>query len=165
MSTASPRRLLLPFLVVAFLAVSTCVVGVGWAVLHTDRWPKWDDDALSPAEAASVFDVALPPTTLAWRSRTHGGLQTWSFEVLTRLHPEDRPWLLGTNRLTPSHIAVGELNEDVQREIQRVGAPRGQPRLIRFELPQQDTLERWLVLIEYDDQLWVWLDSMDLERG
>ena len=59
----------------------------------------------------------------------------------------------------------GALNEDIEGEVRRIGAPQGQPRLTRFELPQRDTLERWLVLIEYDDQLWVWLDSMDLLRG
>lgn len=170
MSAASPRRLFLPFVVFVFLAVTAGVAGLAWVVLSTGHSSRWNDDALTPAEAVSVFDVALPPTTLAWRSRTQGGLQTWSFEVLTRLRPEDKAWFVGTNRLMPSlqgeHLtAAGALNEDVEREVRRVGAPRGQPRLTRFELPRRDTLERWLVLIEYDDQLWVWLDSMDLARG
>ncbi len=164
MSASSPRRLLLPFVVFAFLAVTAGVVGVGSAVFRAES-PRWNDDAVTPTDASRLFDVTLPPTTLAWRSRTQGGLQTWSFEVLTRLRPEDRGWFLTTNGLMPSPQPVSELDEGVEREVRRVGAPHGHPRLTRFELPRRDTLERWLVLIEYDDQLWVWLDSMDLERG
>jgi hypothetical protein len=121
-------------------------------------------NALTPTEATEVFDLALPPAMLTWQSRKHGSLQVWRFEVLARLRTEDRAWFLSRNHLTSSQQAL-ERDEQLEAELQKAGAPAGRPRLTHFPLPTRDTLERWLVLIEYDDQLWVWLDSMDLLRG
>lgn len=125
--------------------------------------PSWSRTSLTPTEAADVFDVVVPPVTLAWQSRKYGSLQVWRFEVLTRLRTEDKAWFLSSNRLTGA--AALPPDPSLEAELRRAGAPPGRPRLTRFQLPIRDTLERWLVLIEYDDQLWVWLDSMDQVRG
>ncbi|MER2565695.1 MAG: hypothetical protein ABTQ32_33540 [Myxococcaceae bacterium] len=52
--------------------------------------PSWSRTSLTPTEAADVFDVAVPPVTLAWQSRKHGSLQVWRFEVLTRRYRPTR---------------------------------------------------------------------------
>lgn len=143
-----------PFLLVALVCVASC---------SRCGPPAWSRNALTPTEAADVFDVVVPPVTLAWQSRKHGSLQVWSFEVLARLRTEDRAWFLSKNALTAG--AVLPPDPSLEAQLRRAGAPPGRPRLTRFPLPVKGTLERWLVLIEYDDQLWVWLDSMDSERG
>lgn len=127
--------------------------------------PSWSRNALTPTEATEVFDLTLPPTMLTWQSRKHGNFQVWRFEVLARLRAEDRGWFLSRNHLSATHQQVLEADEYLEAELRKAGAPAGRPRLTRFPLSTRDTLERWVVLIEYDDQVWLWLDSMDLERG
>jgi len=165
------RQLIILIIVLALLSCGTCVGGACWGLNRVVRTvsgsPDWSDDAVTPAEAHDIFGVALPATVLTWRSRTFG-LQVWSFEVLAQLRPEDKAWFLATNRLKPARGPPAGLREDLALEIRKAGAPKGQARVTRFALPEQGdggTLERSAALIEYDDQLWLSLDSFDVERG
>lgn len=167
----STRTVLLTALLVGLVTCGTCAGGAYWGLHRVGEAlagsSEWSEDAVARTQVAPLFGVTLPPEVLAYRSRAMG-FQDWSYEVLVQLRPADEARWLAANHLAPSAEPAGADLADLEAEIRRVAAPKGTARATLLEgLPRETddagvpTVHRRATLLEYDDQVWVYLDSFE----
>ncbi len=123
-------------------------------------------EATLKREAFEAFhSVRLPERVLAYRSRAHD-LTDPTVQELVRLDPADRAAFLASNGLAEV-TAERPLNPAVVADVAAAASPHGTARVIPLDGPGlalaldggAKTGRSTVALLEFDDQLWVYLQQ------